>query len=105
MSKLPKFPSLEELEEYLEKSTAIKKENEYKEEPLIPVHIPYSDETRTAIRELEDAAQNALRDTTPLGDDTCLHDNCPKCRGTGIDSGGGACIHMISCNCPKCRIT
>lgn len=33
----------------------------------------------------------------------CLHDNCPTCGGTGIRKDGlGACIHMISCKCPKC---
>jgi len=34
---------------------------------------------------------------------TCLHDNCPSCGGTGVKSDGtGACVHMISCPCPKC---
>lgn len=37
---------------------------------------------------------------------TCLHDNCSSCDGTGIRKDGlGPCVHMISCNCPKCRIT
>lgn len=37
---------------------------------------------------------------------SCLHDNCSSCNGTGIRKDGlGPCVHMISCNCPKCRIT
>lgn len=33
----------------------------------------------------------------------CMHDNCPTCNGTGIrKDGGGMCVHMISCPCPKC---
>ena len=31
----------------------------------------------------------------------CLHDNCQNCLGTGI-SRTGACVHAISCPCPKC---
>ena len=34
---------------------------------------------------------------------SCLHDNCSSCGGTGQKKNGlGACIHMISCPCPKC---
>ena len=34
---------------------------------------------------------------------TCLHDNCIKCKGTGKNiNTGELCIHMISCPCPKC---
>ena len=32
----------------------------------------------------------------------CLHDQCPNCHGTGIKLDGSACIHFISCPCPKC---
>lgn len=32
----------------------------------------------------------------------CLHDSCPECLGTGVRRDGGACIHNISCSCPKC---
>ena len=32
----------------------------------------------------------------------CLHDGCPECHGTGVKLNGGACVHMISCPCPKC---
>lgn len=35
----------------------------------------------------------------------CLHDSCPECHGTGIKSNGGACVHFISCPCPKCSPT
>ena len=32
----------------------------------------------------------------------CLHDTCLSCHGTGVTKAGNACIHMISCSCPKC---
>lgn len=32
----------------------------------------------------------------------CLHDNCQSCLGTGVKSDGSACIHNLSCPCPKC---
>jgi len=32
----------------------------------------------------------------------CLHDQCQECVGTGIKRDGGACIHGISCPCPRC---
>lgn len=35
----------------------------------------------------------------------CLHDQCQSCHGTGINAFGSACIHSISCPCPKCTPT
>lgn len=32
----------------------------------------------------------------------CLHDQCYACHGTGITATGQHCIHMLSCDCPKC---
>ena len=32
----------------------------------------------------------------------CLHDGCSKCVGTGVKADGSACVHMISCPCPRC---
>lgn len=32
----------------------------------------------------------------------CLHDQCTACLGTGVKADGSACIHYISCLCPKC---
>lgn len=32
----------------------------------------------------------------------CMHDNCPSCCGTGVRHDGSACVHMLSCPCPKC---
>lgn len=32
----------------------------------------------------------------------CMHDSCPECVGTGVRANGGACVHMISCPCPRC---
>ncbi len=33
----------------------------------------------------------------------CIHERCPECHGTGIDSTGRGCVHAISCPCDKCR--
>lgn len=34
----------------------------------------------------------------------CLHKKCSRCNGTGTRLDGlGACIHSISCPCPKCN--
>lgn len=35
----------------------------------------------------------------------CLHDACPECVGTGVRRSGGACVHNLSCPCPKCSPT
>ncbi len=35
--------------------------------------------------------------------ESCAHERCPKCHGTGVDSRGNTCIHYISCRCPRCR--
>ena len=32
----------------------------------------------------------------------CLHESCPECLGTGIREDGCACVHLISCPCPRC---
>lgn len=33
----------------------------------------------------------------------CRHDGCSECCGTGIKEDGTTCVHMISCDCPKCQ--
>jgi len=49
--------------------------------------------------------------TEPLGYDwgnnqqSCLHDQCIECGGTGLKKGGGFCVHHLSCSCPKCSPT
>lgn len=35
----------------------------------------------------------------------CMHDNCSSCHGSGMSVYGGMCVHMMSCPCPKCRVT
>lgn len=35
----------------------------------------------------------------------CMHNSCPSCVGTGIRQDGSACVHGISCPCPKCSPT
>lgn len=35
----------------------------------------------------------------------CQHDNCMKCKGSGIDTYGNACFHSLYCGCPKCTPT
>ncbi len=32
----------------------------------------------------------------------CLHDGCSQCHGTGVKLDGSICVHMLSCNCPRC---
>lgn len=32
----------------------------------------------------------------------CLHKACRECKGTGIRSNGGPCVHGISCPCDNC---
>jgi hypothetical protein len=32
----------------------------------------------------------------------CLHDGCSECFGTGVRRDGTACVHNLSCSCPKC---
>ncbi len=49
-------------------------------------------------RHLEDIKRKSDSNWRP-----CMHDSCTKCHGTGIDSIGFPCVHMISCPCPKCR--
>lgn len=34
---------------------------------------------------------------------SCLHDTCTSCNGTGRRADGSMCVHMISCNCSKCN--
>lgn len=33
----------------------------------------------------------------------CQHDGCPECVGTGRKKDGTACVHMLSCPCPRCN--
>lgn len=33
---------------------------------------------------------------------SCIHDACTQCHGTGLKSDGSYCIHGVSCPCPKC---
>lgn len=42
--------------------------------------------------------------TTGEGDGKvrCLHLLCPSCWGTGQKVDGTACVHYISCPCPRC---
>lgn len=34
--------------------------------------------------------------------DTCMHNACPQCNGTGVRKDGGLCIHGLACTCSKC---
>ncbi len=35
----------------------------------------------------------------------CAHDQCTSCHGTGVREDGRACMHMLSCDCPRCSRT
>lgn len=41
---------------------------------------------------------------TPISSE-CLHKACDQCHGTGKKKDGTFCVHMISCPCPKCRVS
>lgn len=34
--------------------------------------------------------------------DSCLHESCSECSGSGINKSGRPCVHGISCPCSKC---
>lgn len=56
-------------------------------------------------RDLKRRQDNHQKQITQRHDSTwrpCMHDECPSCVGTGIKTDGTACIHGISCPCPKC---
>lgn len=43
--------------------------------------------------------------TKGSGASNCMHKNCPSCKGSGVKSDGGLCIHSMSCPCPSCTPT
>lgn len=51
----------------------------------------------TVRRHLENVSRVREKDWRP-----CMHDQCTQCHGTRVKWDGSACIHMISCPCPKC---
>lgn len=38
----------------------------------------------------------------PKNNTNCAHQHCERCHGTGKDSNGNQCVHMISCRCVRC---
>lgn len=40
----------------------------------------------------------------PAQPSDCMHDNCPTCKGTGVDAFGKMCVHWLSCPCKKCSV-
>ncbi len=34
---------------------------------------------------------------------SCLHDRCTDCKGTGKKENGSSCFHYLSCPCKKCN--
>lgn len=60
-------------------------------------------------RELAERQQNHLSNISKSNNTNnwrpCMHDQCNRCHGTGVDFMGGSCIHMISCPCQKCSPT
>jgi hypothetical protein len=44
-----------------------------------------------------------ITNTINFGDIACMHNSCTKCHGRGVDNEGRACIHLISCNCKRCK--
>ena len=43
-----------------------------------------------------------LLGTIQQQNDSCLHNGCSECHGTGRKENGQMCVHMISCPCPRC---
>ena len=35
--------------------------------------------------------------------ETCAHNRCEKCVGTGIDKSRRTCMHYVVCGCVRCR--
>lgn len=33
----------------------------------------------------------------------CKHDQCSRCIGTFIKQDGTYCVHLLKCNCEKCK--
>lgn len=66
----------------------------------------YDDEYRRwyeeDLKRRQQAHLNALQRQNNQAWRPCAHDSCPDCLGTGIKRFGGACIHCLVCNCPKC---
>ncbi len=54
-------------------------------------------------KELLRRQEEHLRQINDLRWQSCLHDGCTQCLGTGIKKNGTACIHHIGCSCPKCN--
>ena len=63
---------------------------------------------RKDFRRLRDEHSRRLRDGITAfrgrgdGEVDCMHEQCTSCFGTGVKEDGTACIHFISCSCPKC---
>ena len=62
-----------------------------------PDRDQYEEDLRRRQREHLDNVHRRGRPFQP-----CMHDECSQCCGTGIKHDGSACVHMISCSCPKC---
>lgn len=57
------------------------------------------------LRDLQERQRKHLDSLEPkIAFRPCLHDQCPRCHGTGR-SAQGMCIHGIACSCPKCAAT
>ncbi|RJQ26703.1 hypothetical protein C4577_02845 [Candidatus Parcubacteria bacterium] len=53
-------------------------------------------------KELRKRQEEHLKSVRKIKRQSCLHDSCLECVGTGIKKDGTRCIHMLSCSCPKC---
>lgn len=55
------------------------------------------------LRERQRRHLEGVRDRRPkYHPSQCAHNRCTTCHGTGVDSHGRECVHMISCPCPRC---
>lgn len=64
--------------------------------------VSYTDQGDEDLRRRQKAHLEEVRRNTQGPESGCLHNSCPECIGTWVKRDGTACVHMISCPCPRC---
>lgn len=62
---------------------------------------PYREQYERDLRERQAQHLESIGGSSGQNWRPCMHDACERCHGTGV-SAQGACVHMISCPCPRC---
>lgn len=63
---------------------------------------PNCDEYERGLKERKKRHLESIRGRNERPWQPCLHDGCSECVGTGIKRDGSACVHSLSCSCPRC---